>query len=151
MKKQRGTVLFSNITKPPVFNGASTGKFELSIILDDMQRADSEEAGLQVSVKEYNGSEQCSAKFKTKFSLNTTNVVDNKKKPYVDNDGNIKEIPRSSEVVVFYTQRPYTMAGKSGITNDLKAIMVLKETAGIDFDEYVDDIENQEVDDDVEF
>lgn len=153
MKKQLGTVLFSNLTKFPEFQGKPTGKYELTILLDEVQVADAEESGLQVSKKEYQGNDQFSAKFKTKFQLNGKKVVDKYKEPYVDSNKDLKEIPKGSRVVVFYTQRPYTMMGREGMTNDLRGILVLEEEVGIDFDEYAVD-PNEEVDkhgEDLEF
>lgn len=145
MKKQLGTVLFSNIVTMPEYNGKSTGKYELTITLDDAQFADSESNGLGVSTSEYNGQTQHKAKFKSKFKLGVKEVVDRYKQPYVDQDGNIKEIPRGSKVLVFTVPKPYEMMGKKGITNYLNAIQVVEEANTVDFEDYSEELEEQDV------
>jgi len=145
MKKQIGTVLFSNIVTLPTF-GAKTGdKYQLVITLDDGQHADAEKAELGLQVGEWNGQSQVKAKFSSKFKLGKKEVVDRYKNPYVDPEGNIKEIPRGSKVAVFTTTKPYTMLGNSGITNYLNAIQVIEESSQIDFEDYSEDLETEDV------
>lgn len=134
--KQIGTVLFSNIVTQPVFNGQSTGKYELTVTLDQEQASDAETNGLEIKRKDYNGQEQVTAKLKTKFPLSTKTCVDRFKKPYVDDMNDIKEIPRGSKVAVFYTTKPYEMMGKKGVANYLLAVQVIDENSDIVFDDY---------------
>lgn len=136
MKKQLGTALFSNITKHAEFNGQSTGKYELTIVLDEGQAADAQANGLQVMESEYNGETQYKVKFKSKFKLGAKDVVDRQKRPYVDELGNIKEVPKGSRVLVFTNPKPYTMMGKSGVTNYLAAIQVIEEATSVDFEDF---------------
>lgn len=139
--KQVGTVLFSNIVTMPVFKGKSTGKYELTITLDETQAADAEANGLSIVRSEYQGTEQVKAKLKSKFIMNAKTCVDRNRKPYVDNLGNLKEIPRGSKVNVYYTTKPYEMMDKSGVSNYLNAIQVIEENGTIEFDDYEDEDE----------
>lgn len=134
--KQVGTVLFSNIVNQPVFQGQSTGKYEVTITLDEEQTADAESNGLSINRGEYQGTEQVKAKLKTKFPLNAKTCVDRFKQPFIDENGKLKEIPRGSKVAVFYNTKPYKMAGKTGITNYLLAIQVIDENSSVEFDDY---------------
>lgn len=143
--KQRGSVLFSAIADFAKFNGQSTGKYELVLTLNDDQRADAESNGVGINVKDYQGQEQATAKFKSKFKLEKGMVVDRFKNPYVDAEGNIKEIPRGSEVVVFATSKPYSFAGKTGVTNYLNAIQIIEEANSIDFEDFSEELEVQDV------
>lgn len=137
--KQVGTVLFSNIVTMPMFQGASTGKYELTITLDETQAADAETNGLSITRSEYQGTEQVKAKLKSKFLMSSKTCVDRLKAPYVDALGNLKEIPRGSRVAVFYTTKPYEMMGRTGVSNYLNAIQVIEENGTIDFDDYEDE------------
>ena len=137
MVKQFGTVLFSNIVTQPTFNNAPTGKYELTLTLDDGQYADAEGNGLGVSASEYQGTAQYKIKCKTKFKLDKSCVVDGARQPFVDAEGNLKEIPRGSRVVAFLDPKPYTMMGKTGITNYLRAIQVIESATAFEFEDYV--------------
>lgn len=145
MKKQIGTVLFSNIVTQPVYDGKPTGKFEITLTLDEAQFTDAESNGLGATSGEYNGQAQYKAKFKSKFKLGKKEVVDRYKQPYVDEEGNLKEIPRGSKVVVFTTPKPYSMMGKDGITNYLNAIQIIDEATAIDFEDFSEELEEQDV------
>ncbi len=145
MKKQIGTVLFSNIVTMPTFDGKSTGKYELTLTLDEAQFTDAEANGLGASSSEYNGNPQFKAKFKSKFKLGKKQVVDRFKNPYVDDAGEVKEIPRGSKVVVFTTPKPYKMLGNSGLTNYLNAVQIIEESAAIDFEDFSEELEEQDV------
>ncbi len=139
--KQIGTVLFSNIVNQPVFNNQPTGKYEITITLTEEQAADAEANGLAVTRSEYQGTTQVKAKLKTKFPLNTTNCVDRTgKNPFVDDAGQVKEIPRGSTVAVIYTTKPYTAFG-GGVTNYLQGLQVIEENSMMEFDDYADEAE----------
>jgi hypothetical protein len=135
-RKQIGTVLFSNVVNQPVFNGQATGKYELIITLDPEQAADAETNGLTLTKSEYNGEEQVKAKLKTKFPLKGQAFVDRYKNAFVDGEGQCREIPRGSKVAVAYSTKPYTMLGKSGVSNYLHGIQVIDENASFEFDAY---------------
>lgn len=139
--KQRGQVLFSNIVTQPVFQGKPTGKYELTLILTPEQAADAEHNGLGVTRKEYQGQEQFTIKCKTKFPLNTKSCVNRDKTPYTDDLGQVKEIPRGSEVGVILQPKPYEMMGKEGITNYLIGVQVIHENADLEFDDFDDEDE----------
>ncbi len=137
-KKQLGTVLFSNITEFPEFNGKKGDKYEITITLTAEQAADAEANGLSVTKGEYNGNEQFKAKFKTKYMPSPKACVDRYAKPFVDSDNQLREIPRGSTVDVVYTTKPYSMMGKSGITNYLVALQVVEENGAFSFEAYDD-------------
>lgn len=141
MKKQRGTILFSNLTDFPMFQGKKTDKYELTLLLDEEQATDAENDGLIVKEKEYQGNKQVTAKFKTKFRLKPKAFVDRFKKPFVDEESNIREVPRGSDVFVFYTQRSITMPSGVVVTNDLQGIQVIEEQTGITFEDFDSDLE----------
>jgi hypothetical protein len=145
LKKQRGTVLFPNITSFPIYNGAPSTKYELTITLNDEQVADGETNELSYSTSEYQGNPQHKAKFKTKWKPTGDKVVDKYKKPFVDDTGTVREIPKGSEVIVYYTQRPYEMMGRKGVTNDLRAIQVLEESSGVDFEDFSEELSEEDV------
>lgn len=137
--RQLGTALFSNIVTQPSYGGTPTGKYELTITLSPEQAADAEANGLSITRSDYNGTEQVKAKFKTKYKPATNTVVDRKAKPFVDSEGNLREIPRGSQVAVFFQSKPYTMMGKAGVTNYLQGIQVIEENSSLDFETYEDD------------
>ena len=155
MKKQQGTVLFSNVVSFPTFNGTPTDKYEVTIQLNEEQRADGEVQGLTIKTKMYQEQEQCLAKLKTKFKLKASHFVDRDKQPFIDDTGSIREIPRGSEVVVFYTQRTVkTPSGTMVTTNDLQGIQVVTEQVGVQFDDYDSGFtatETDESDEDIPF
>lgn len=122
-----------------MFNGSSSGKYELTITLDEAQAADAEANGLAISRSEYQGTEQVKAKLKSKFQLNGKSCVDRNRQPFVDDMGALKEIPRGSRVAVFYTTKPYEMMGRKGVSNYLLAVQVIDEQSSIEFDSYEDD------------
>lgn len=136
--KQIGTVLFSNIVNQPVFNGQPTGKYEITITLTEEQAADAEANGLAITRSEYQGSTQIKAKLKTKYPLNVKNCVDRTgKNPFVDDAGQVREVPRGSTVAVIYTTKPYTAFG-GGTTNYLQGLQVVEENSAIEFESYED-------------
>jgi hypothetical protein len=126
----------------PVFNGTSTGKYELTLTLDAEQAADADSNGLSITRSNYQGNEQVKCKLKTKFPLNSNTFVNRYAKPFVDSEGKPKEIPRGSKVAVFFTTKPYEMAGKKGITNYLQGVQVIDENSSIEFEEYEEPIED---------
>lgn len=133
--KQIGTVLFSNVVTQPVFNGTPTGKYEITLTFTEEQAADAETNGLSVTRTEYQGQTQIKAKLKTKYPLNSKNCVDRSRNPFVDDAGQIREIPRGSTVAVIYTTKPYTAFG-GGVANYLQGLQVIEENSSIEFDDY---------------
>lgn len=134
-RKQIGTVLFSYLTSSPVFNGKPTGKHELTLILDEEQAVDAENAGLGIKRREYNGSEQVTVKLTSQFKLSADSVRDRYKNPYIGEDGQIKEIPKGSTVCVHYTTKEYNIGGKV-IANYLSGVQVIEENSALEFDDY---------------
>ncbi len=135
---QRGTVLFSNIVTQPEFSGKATGKWELTITLDDEQLSDAQANGFGIVEGEYGGQPQYKIKSKTQFKPNKLNVVDGAKQPFVNEDGEIKEIPRGSRVLVFMKHKGYEMMGKEGVANYLQGIQVIESaSAGLEFEDFV--------------
>lgn len=94
-KIARGTVAFSNLTAHDVYRGKDTGKFALTVVLDDDSARELQTAG--VKLKEYEGTFQ--RRFVTK---NKPKVVD------VDDMPIGSELPRGTVVRVLYsTGEPY--------------------------------------------
>jgi hypothetical protein len=84
-----GTVAFSNLTEHDIYKGKSTGKYALTVTLDDASAKQLESQG--VKLKNYNDTQQ--KKFTSKYKTESL-ALDNS--PYVG------EIPRGSKVRVLY-------------------------------------------------
>lgn len=110
-------VLFSNVTNVDDFSN----KYQIVAKLTEDQAADAEAAGVQVKTKEYQGSTQFQATFKTKFKPRV--VGTNAKKDY-DLEGS--EIGRGSEINIQYKHRDWKgPQGNTGIAQDLVAVQIL--------------------------
>lgn len=127
MNTIEGLVAFSNVTQHDVYNGQSTGKYALTITMED-DVAD-ELASKGVKIKEYQPEDKVfkQRKFTSKFDLRVIDADDN---PYTG------EIPRNSRVRLLYNLGP--AVGEHGASTYLNAIRVLEEapqevTEGVDF------------------
>ncbi len=127
MNTIEGLVAFSNVTQHDVYNGQSTGKYALTITMED-DVAD-ELASKGVKIKEYQPEDKVfkQRKFTSKFDLRVIDADDN---PYSG------EIPRNSRVRLLYNLGP--AVGEHGTSTYLNAIRVLEEapqevTEGVDF------------------
>ena len=110
-------VLFSNVLSVDDFSD----KYQLVVKLTEEQATDAEEAGLNVKTKEYNGSTQFQATFKTKFK---PRIVGNLASKDLDLEGS--EIGRGSKVNVQYKFRDWKgPSGNTGTGQDLIAAQVI--------------------------
>jgi len=136
-KRQYGTALFSNI----VTQDKLSGKFSITLMLDEEQRADAETQELRIKEGTYQDKPQNTARFNTKYELPPKAVVGRDKAPFVSDQGARKEIPRGSEVLVIYRDRPWEHMGKSGVSYDLVGIQVINEVSSeILFDDLEGDV-----------
>tara|TARA_A100001388_G_scaffold249343_1_gene209968 strand:+ start:452 stop:835 length:384 start_codon:yes stop_codon:yes gene_type:complete len=127
MNTIEGLVAFSNVTEHDVYNGQSTGKYSLTITMED--DAADELASKGVKIKEYQPEDKVfkQRKFTSKFDLRVIDADDN---PYTG------EIPRNSRVRLLYNLGP--AVGEHGASTYLNAIRVLEEAPqeiaeGVDF------------------
>jgi len=127
MNTIEGLVAFSNVTEHDVYNGQSTGKYSLTITMEDDVADELSSKG--VKVKEYQPEDKVfkQRKFTSKFDLRVIDANDN---PYSG------EIPRNSRVRLLYNLGP--AVGDHGTSTYLKAVRVLEEAPqevaeGVDF------------------
>ena len=117
-----GTLNFSNVTAHDVYNGQSTGKFSVTITMDEDDAATLAAQG--VKIKDYQGAKQ--RKFKSKFEIKR-----------FDSEGNRYngEVPYNSKVRLKYVLgQPHPV---HGVSTYLEAVKVLEEaemTEGDDSD-----------------
>ena len=104
-----GTIAFSNLTEHDVYNGKSTGKYNVVLRLDDAEAAKLAELGCKL--KTYEGVEQ--RKFVTQYPVK---VVDLDDKPVVG------ELGKGSEVRVAFDTAPNE---EHGTTCYLTAVRVV--------------------------
>lgn len=84
-----GTVAFSNLTEFDIFKGKSTGRYSLTVVLDEDS---AERLGAQgIKLKDYEGNAQ--RKFTSKFNVD---VLD------MDDEKFVGEVPRGSLVRVLF-------------------------------------------------
>lgn len=116
MNTIEGVVAFSNVTQHDVYNGQSTGKYSVTITMDD--DVAEELASKGVKIKEYQPEDTVfkQRKFSSKFDLRVIDAEDN---PYSG------EIPRNSRVRLLYNLGP--AVGEHGASTYLNAIRVLEE------------------------
>jgi len=111
MEYVSGEVAFSHLTEFEKFQGESTGKYSLTITLDD--EAASKLEGQGVKLKVHDGKKQRA--FKTKYEFQ---YVDTEKQPQ---EG---ELGRGSKVKVAYKLgQPY---GEYGVTTFLQGVQVVE-------------------------
>ena len=127
MNTIEGLVAFSNVTEHDVYNGQSTGKYSVTITMDD--DAADELSSKGVKIKEYQPEDKVfkQRKFTSKFDLRVIDADDN---PYSG------EIPRNSRVSLLYNLG--LAVGDHGTSTYLNAIRVLEEAPqevaeGVDF------------------
>ena len=107
-----GTLNFSNVTAHDVYNGQSTGKFSVTITMDEDDAATLAAQG--VKIKDYQGAKQ--RKFKSKFEVKRVDAENN---PY---NG---EVPYNSRVRLLYKLgNPHPV---HGVATYLEAVRVLEE------------------------
>ena len=82
-----GTIAFSNVTEHDVFNGVSTGKYNVTVVLDEVSESKLNDLG--VRIKDYEGKPQ--RKFTSKFPFEVIGPDD---EPFPG------EIPHGSKVKV---------------------------------------------------
>lgn len=107
-----GTLNFSNLTKTDTFNGQDTGKFNVTITIDEEGANKLSSQG--VKVKDYQGNKQ--RKFQTQYDVTVLDAENNRYKG---------EVPYNSMVRVKYAlgnEHPV-----HGVTPYLQAVKVLEE------------------------
>ena len=116
MNTIEGLVAFSNVTEHEVYKDQSTGKYSLTITLDDDVADELSSNG--VKIREYQPEDKVfkQRKFTTRFDLR---VIDAEDKPYSG------EIPRNSRVRLLYNLG--NQGGEHGIPVYMNAVRVLEE------------------------
>jgi len=117
-----GKVAFAHLDSTEIFNGQDTGKYTLTITLDDENAELLAKQG--VKLKDYQDSKQ--RKFRTKFNVK---VIDANDQPFVGN------IPRGSTVRLSYkTAAPDPINGTPTYLNAVRVLEVAEDSSGIDAD-----------------
>jgi transcription elongation factor len=117
-----GKVAFSFLDSTEIYNGTDTGKFSVTITLDD-ENADLL-AKQGVKLKDYQNNKQ--RKFRTKFNVK---VIDANDQPFIGN------IPRGSVVRLSYkTAAPDPVNGTPTYLNAVRVLEVAEDSSGIDAD-----------------
>lgn len=112
-----GIVNFSNVTQHDVYNGQSTGKYSLTVTLDEDSANSLSASG--VKIKDYQGNKQ--RKFSSKFDVTVLDAEGNKYSG---------EIPYSSRVRLKYKLgKPHPV---HGVSTYLEAVKVLEEADMLD-------------------
>ena len=107
-----GTLNFSNVTAHDVYNGQSTGKFSVTITMDEDDAATLAAQG--VKIKDYQGAKQ--RKFKSKFEIKRFDAEGNRYNG---------EVPYNSKVRLKYVLgQPHPV---HGVATYLEAVKVLEE------------------------
>ena len=117
-----GKAAFAHLDSTEVYNGQDTGKYTLTVTLDDENADLLAEQG--VKLREYEGNKQ--RKFTSKFNVK---VIDANDKPFVGN------IPRGSVVRLSYkTATPHPVHGTPTYLNAVRVVEVAEDSNGIDAD-----------------
>lgn len=117
-----GTVAFESLRKTDVFNGMDTGKYNVTLTLDEDSADQLEAEG--VKLREYEGNKQ--RKFTSKFMVET-----------FDSEGNPFEgqVTRGSKVKVLYsTGKPHPVHGVAPYLVKLKVLELAEGGTGDDGD-----------------
>lgn len=115
-----GTVAFESLRKTDVFNGMDTGKYNVTLTLDDDSAEQLESEG--VKLKEYEGTKQ--RKFTSKFMVETFDADGG---PF---DG---KVTRGSKVKVLYSLgKPHPVHGVAPYMVKLKVLELAEDTMGAD-------------------
>ena len=112
-----GTLNFSNVTAHDVYNGQSTGKFSVTITMDEDDAAILAAQG--VKIKDYQGNKQ--RKFKSKYAVKRWDVAGE------NYDG---EVPYNSKVRLKYKLGPSHPV--HGTATYLEAVKVIEEAVNTD-------------------
>ena len=114
-----GKVAFSSVSTTDSYDGKDTGKFSLTLTLDDNS---AEELGAKgVRLKEYENTQQ--RKFNSKYDVAVYNLDDS---PFVG------EIPRGSEVRVMYSFGPvHPQWGPSTYLSKVRVVTVAEFEAAV--------------------
>ena len=118
-----GIVNFSKLTEHDIYDGQDTGRFSVTITMDEDDASTLAAKG--VKIKDYQGKKQ--RKFSTKFE--TFKRLDAENKPYRG------EVPYNSKVRVAYTLGPAHPV--HGVSTYLEGLRVLEEaemTGGVNSD-----------------
>ena len=118
-----GTVSFCHLTKHEIYEGVSTNKYSITLMLDEKSAEALSDAGVKVG--EYKG--QPKRKFTTTFDVVIFNPDLSEWEK--DKEGKyVREIPRGSEVNILakVTEEPYKSYGCSAYVDK---VHVLKESA----------------------
>jgi hypothetical protein len=123
MLLRNASIVFCNLVNIDTFNN----KYGVTVEIDEEQAADAEADGLNVKIKEYEGTSQYQVQFKTKFSPEIKQA--DGKTPF---DMRGEELGRGTKVNVQYSFRPWTSPDKksSGIASDLNKIQVIALNGG---------------------
>ena len=115
-----GKAAFAHLDSTEVYNGQDTGKYTLTVTLDDDNAALLAEQG--VKLREYEGNKQ--RKFTSKFNVK---VIDANDQPFVGN------IPRGSVVRLSYkTAPPHPVHGTPTYLNAVRVVEAAEDSSGID-------------------
>ncbi len=144
----KGNVIFSNLTKQDDFSN----KFGMTIQIAPEVAIDLENlepTPVPVNSKEYQGESQQQVKFKTKYKLKRSAMVQRDKSPLwpevtsEDDEGNSvttimeSEVNRGAEVLLVARSRSWEFGGKKGIAWDLIGIQVIEEVeSDLGFEDY---------------
>src|SRR6056300_1019063 len=88
-----GAVAFSNLTEHDVYNGQSTGKYSMTITLNDSDAESLSKQGIKIKEYDNDGEVLKQRKFSSKFDLR---VIDAENNPYR------REVPRGSKVRLLF-------------------------------------------------
>lgn len=113
-----GTVAFESLRKTDVFNGMDTGKYNVTLTLEEDSADVLEQEG--VKLKEYEGNKQ--RKFTSKFMVD---VFDSEGNPF---EG---KVTRGSKVKVLYsTGKPHPVHGVAPYMVKLKVLELAEDALG---------------------
>jgi hypothetical protein len=111
-----GAVAFSNLTEHDVYNGQSTGKYSMTITLNDSDAESLSKQGIKIKEYDNDGEVLKQRKFSSKFDLR---VIDAENNPYR------REVPRGSKVrLLFKLGQEHPV---HGVSTYLNAVRVLEE------------------------
>jgi len=117
-----GKAAFAHLDSTEVYNGQDTGRYTLTVTLDDDNADMLAQQG--VKLKDYEGVKQ--RKFASKFAVK---IIDANDQPFIGN------IPRGSTVRLSYkTGTPHPVHGTPTYLNAVRVVEVAEDSSGIDAD-----------------
>jgi transcription elongation factor len=117
-----GKAAFAHLDSTEVYNGQDTGRYTLTVTLDDDNAEMLAQQG--VKLKDYEGVKQ--RKFASKFAVK---IIDANDQPFIGN------IPRGSVVRLSYkTGTPHPVHGTPTYLNAVRVVEVAEDSSGIDAD-----------------